>query len=165
MSQSFNYRHLYYFWVVAKEGGIARAAERLDMAVQTISAQVRELEKALGVSLLRSEGRNLVLTDAGVAAPTPWLLALSLDDYDTNGPVADVLGGRAMIATHFDGHPLAPQHGGPARLLVPHLYFWKSAKWIKGLKFTARDEAGFWELRGYHIYGDPWRQQRYSDDS
>ena len=68
MSQSFNYRHLYYFWVVAKEGGIARAAERLDMAVQTISAQVRELEKALGVSLLRSEGRNLVLTDAGVAA-------------------------------------------------------------------------------------------------
>ena len=68
MSQSFNYRHLFYFWVVAKEGGIARAAERLDMAMQTISAQVRELEKSLGVSLLRSEGRNLVLTDAGVAA-------------------------------------------------------------------------------------------------
>ncbi len=68
MSQSFNYRHLFYFWVVAKEGGIARAAERLDMAVQTISAQVRELEKSLGVSLLRTEGRNLVLTDAGVAA-------------------------------------------------------------------------------------------------
>ncbi len=105
-----------------------------------------------------------LLTDAGVAAPTPWLLALSLDDYDTNVPVADVLGGRAMIATHFDGQPLAPQHGGPARLLVPHLYFWKSAKWIKGLKFTARDEAGYWELRGYHMYGDPWRQQRYTDD-
>jgi LysR family transcriptional activator of nhaA len=68
MSQSFNYRHLFYFWVVAKEGGMARAAERLDMAVQTISAQVRELEKSLGVSLLRTEGRNLVLTDAGVAA-------------------------------------------------------------------------------------------------
>ena len=68
MSQSFNYRHLFYFWVVAKEGGIARAAERLDMAVQTISAQVRELETSLGVSLLRTEGRNLVLTDAGVAA-------------------------------------------------------------------------------------------------
>ena len=68
MSQSFNYRHLFYFWVVAKEGGIARAAERLDMAVQTISAQVRALEKSLGVSLLRNEGRTLVLTDAGVAA-------------------------------------------------------------------------------------------------
>jgi DMSO/TMAO reductase YedYZ molybdopterin-dependent catalytic subunit len=106
-----------------------------------------------------------LLADAGIAAPTPWLLALSLDDYDTNVPVADLLGGRAMVATHFDGQPLAPEHGGPARLLVPHLYFWKSAKWIKGLKFTARDEAGFWELRGYHMYGDPWRQQRYSDDS
>jgi LysR family transcriptional activator of nhaA len=68
MSQTFNYRHLFYFWVVAKEGGIARAADRLDMAVQTISAQVRELEKSLGVSLLRTEGRNLVLTEAGVAA-------------------------------------------------------------------------------------------------
>ena len=68
MSQTFNYRHLYYFWVVAKEGGVARAAERLDMAVQTISAQVRSLEKDLGIALLRTEGRNLVLTDAGVAA-------------------------------------------------------------------------------------------------
>lgn len=105
-----------------------------------------------------------LLADAGIAAPTSWVLALSLDDYDTNVPVADLIGGRAMVATHFDGQPLAPQHGGPARLLVPHLYFWKSAKWIKGLKFTARDEAGFWELRGYHMYGDPWRQQRYSSD-
>ena len=114
----------------------------------------------------RGEGVTIddLLADAGVSAPTPWLLALSLDDYDTNVPVADLLGGRAMIATHFDGQPLAPQHGGPARLLVPHLYFWKSAKWIKGLKFTARDEAGYWELRGYHMYGDPWRQQRYTDD-
>ena len=105
-----------------------------------------------------------LLADAGLAAPTPWLLALSLDDYDTNVPVADLLGGRAMVATHYEGEPLAPEHGGPSRLLVPHLYFWKSAKWIKGLKFTARDEAGFWELRGYHMYGDPWRQQRYSSD-
>ena len=105
-----------------------------------------------------------LLPDAGLAAPTPWLLPLSLDDYDTKVPVADLLSGRAMVATHYEGEPLAPEHGGPARLLVPHLYFWKSAKWIKGLKFTARDEAGFWELRGYHMYGDPWRQQRYSSD-
>ncbi|RZI94230.1 MAG: sulfite oxidase-like oxidoreductase [Variovorax sp.] len=101
---------------------------------------------------------------AGIEAPTPYLLALSFDDYDTNVPVADLVGGRAMVATHFGGAPLTAEHGGPARLLVPHLYFWKSAKWLKGLKFTARDEAGFWELRGYHMYGDPWRQQRYSDD-
>lgn len=105
-----------------------------------------------------------LLAAAGIAPPSAWLLALSHDDYDTNVPIADLLGGRAMIATRYDGKPLEPEHGGPARLLVPHLYFWKSAKWIKGLRFTARDEAGFWELRGYHMYGDPWRQQRYSDD-
>ena len=64
----------------------------------------------------------------------------------------------------FEGAPIEAEHGGPARLLVPHLYFWKSAKWIRGLRFTARDEAGFWELRGYHMYGDPWREQRYTDD-
>ena len=90
---------------------------------------------------------------AGIAAPTPYLLALSFDDYDTNVPVADLVGGRAMVATHFGGQPLTAEHGGPARLLVPHLYFWKSAKWLKGLKFTARDEAGFWELRGLsHVW-------------
>ena len=105
-----------------------------------------------------------LLAAAGIAPPTPYLLAQSLDDYDTNVPVSELLGGKAMVATHFGGLPLAPEHGGPARLLVPHLYFWKSAKWIKGLRFTAKDEAGFWELRGYHMFGDPWREQRYSDD-
>jgi DMSO/TMAO reductase YedYZ molybdopterin-dependent catalytic subunit len=105
-----------------------------------------------------------LLAAAGLTPPTGFALALSYDDYDTNVPVPDLLGGRAMVATHFDGAPLAPEHGGPARLLVPHLYFWKSAKWLRGLRFTERDEAGFWELRGYHMYGDPWRQQRYSDD-
>ena len=86
------------------------------------------------------------------------------DGYDTNVPVADLTGGRAMIATRYDGTPLPAEHGGPARLLVPHLYFWKSAKWLKGLRFTEKNEAGFWELRGYHIYGDPWREQRYTND-
>ena len=105
-----------------------------------------------------------MLAAADLAPPTGFALALSYDDYDTNVPVPDLLGGRAMVATHFDGAPLAIEHGGPARLLVPHLYFWKSAKWLRGLRFTERDEAGFWELRGYHMYGDPWRQQRYSDD-
>jgi DMSO/TMAO reductase YedYZ molybdopterin-dependent catalytic subunit len=105
-----------------------------------------------------------LLQAAAILPPRPYLLALSYDDYDTNLPVADLLGGKAMIATHYDGAPLAPEHGGPARLLVPHLYFWKSAKWIRGLRFTERNEAGFWELRGYHMYGDPWREQRYTDD-
>jgi len=105
-----------------------------------------------------------LLRAAGIEAPTPWVLARSFDDYDTNVPLADLVNGQAMVATRFGGAPLAPEHGGPARLLVPHLYFWKSAKWLKGLRFTARDEAGFWELRGYHMRGDPWREQRYTND-
>ena len=105
-----------------------------------------------------------LLADAGLEPPTPYTLALSYDGYSTNVPVTDLVGGKAMIATHYEGKPLTAEHGGPARLLVPHLYFWKSAKWINALQFLERDEAGFWELRGYHIYGDPWREQRYSGD-
>lgn len=105
-----------------------------------------------------------ILAEANVEPPTDFILAHGYDGYTTNVPLKDLVGGKAMIATTYDGKPLAPDHGGPARLLVPHLYFWKSAKWISGLQFTARDEPGFWELRGYHIYGDPWREQRYTGD-
>ena len=69
-----------------------------------------------------------------------------------------------MVATHYEGRPIAPEHGGPARLLVPHLYFWKSAKWARSLQFIAQDEPGFWEQLGYHMYGDPWKEQRYAGD-
>lgn len=106
-----------------------------------------------------------VLAAAGLEPPTGFTLAHGFDDYTTNVPTADLVGGKAMIATAYDGAPLEPDHGGPARLLVPHLYLWKSAKWLSGLQFTERDEAGFWELRGYHMYGDPWREQRYDDDA
>ena len=105
-----------------------------------------------------------ILAAAGVEAPTAFALAHSYDDYSTNVPVADLTGGKALVALRYAGRPLERDHGGPARLLVPHLYFWKSAKWLKGLQFTNRDEAGFWELRGYHIYGDPWREQRFTND-
>lgn len=106
-----------------------------------------------------------VLAAAGLSAPpTGFTLAHSYDGYSTNVPTADLVGGKAMIAHIYDGAPLDPEHGGPARLLVPHLYFWKSAKWLKGLQFTDVDTAGFWELRGYHMYGDPWREQRYTGD-
>jgi DMSO/TMAO reductase YedYZ molybdopterin-dependent catalytic subunit len=101
---------------------------------------------------------------AGLEPPTPYVLAHSFDGYSTNVPVADLIHGKAMVALRYDGKPLDPDHGGPARLLVPHLYFWKSAKWVSGLQFTERDEAGFWELRGYNIYGDPWREQRYANE-
>ena len=105
-----------------------------------------------------------IFAEAGIEPPTEFALAHSFDGYSTNVPVKDLVGGKAMIATFYNGQPLTADHGGPARLLVPHLYFWKSAKWINGLQFTKRDEPGFWELRGYHIYGDPWREQRYTGD-
>ena len=84
--------------------------------------------------------------------------------YTTNLPVADVTGAKAWIAFGYDGAPLPAEHGGPARLLVPHLYFWKSAKWVRGLELLERDEPGFWEQLGYHNRGDPWREQRYRGD-
>jgi DMSO/TMAO reductase YedYZ molybdopterin-dependent catalytic subunit len=105
-----------------------------------------------------------ILAAAGIGAPTQFALAHSYDGYSTNVPAVDLVGGKAMVALRYDGRPLEQDHGGPARLLVPHLYFWKSAKWLKGLQFIPRDEAGFWELRGYHMYGDPWREQRFTND-
>jgi DMSO/TMAO reductase YedYZ molybdopterin-dependent catalytic subunit len=94
--------------------------------------------------------------------PAPYVVAVSDGGYTTNLPLADVTGGKAWVAVKFDDVPLAPEHGGPARLLVPHLYFWKSAKWVRELRLMEDDEAGFWESLGYHNYGDPWREQRYS---
>jgi DMSO/TMAO reductase YedYZ molybdopterin-dependent catalytic subunit len=105
-----------------------------------------------------------VLAAAGLEPPTDYTLAHSFDGYSTNVPTEDLVNGKAMIALQYEDDEIETEHGGPARLLVPHLYFWKSAKWIKGLQFTTRDEAGFWELRGYHMYGDPWLEQRYTGD-
>lgn len=106
-----------------------------------------------------------LLRAAGLATPpAAWLMARADGGYSTNLALADLLDGRAMIATHYEGLPLLPAHGGPARLLVPHLYFWKSAKWVRRLEFMDADKPGFWESLGYHIRGDPWREQRYSGD-
>ena len=105
-----------------------------------------------------------IFAEAGITPPTGYMLAHGYDGYTTNIPVADLIGGKAMVALKYGGKPLEPEHGGPARLLVPHLYFWKSAKWVNGLQFTKNDEPGFWELRGYHIYGDPWKEQRFTGD-
>ena len=109
-----------------------------------------------GVSL------DVLLEDVETAAD--YVMAHSYGGYTTNLPLEDVLDGKAWIAFEYAGEPLEPVHGGPARLLVPHLYFWKSAKWVRGLQLMLEDEPGFWEGLGYHMYGDPWREQRYSDD-
>ena len=101
---------------------------------------------------------------AGVDPPAPFALIHCDGGYTTNLPVEDLLDGKAMVATQYEGLPLAPAHGGPARLLVPHLYFWKSAKWARSLDFIEENEPGFWEQLGYNLYGDPWREQRYAGD-
>jgi DMSO/TMAO reductase YedYZ molybdopterin-dependent catalytic subunit len=93
-----------------------------------------------------------------------FVLAHSSGGYTTNLPLGDLTGGKAWVAFEYDDRPLDPEHGGPARLLVPHLYFWKSAKWITSLEVRAEDRPGFWERYGYHDYGDPWLEQRYAGD-
>ena len=100
----------------------------------------------------------------GVDTAAEFAVAWCDGDYTTNVPLEDLTGGRAWVVHTYDGEPLAPEHGGPARLLVPHLYFWKSAKWVRGLTLTLQDEPGFWEAAGYHNHGDPWREQRYWND-
>ena len=109
-----------------------------------------------GVSLDTLLG--LVDHDAG------YLLAFCDGGYTTNLPLEHVADGKAWIAYDYDGEALEPEHGGPARLLVPHLYFWKSAKWVRGFRLQDEDEPGFWESNGYHILGDPWLEQRYWGD-
>ena len=100
----------------------------------------------------------------GIDTAAEYVVAFSEGGYTTNLPLADLLDGQAWVAYNFEGEDLEPEHGGPARLLVPHLYFWKSAKWVRGLRLSDADEPGFWESVGYHNYGDPWREQRYWGD-
>jgi DMSO/TMAO reductase YedYZ molybdopterin-dependent catalytic subunit len=101
------------------------------------------------------------------AMPKPeatHILLSSYDGYETNLPLMDFAAEDAILATHWAGEPITAEHGGPMRLVVPHLYFWKSAKWLRRIEFLNADQAGFWERNGYHMYGDPWTEQRYSDD-
>ena len=101
---------------------------------------------------------------AHVESAADYALVHSYGGYTTNLPVADLLDGQSWVAYEYDGEPLQPEHGGPARLLVPHLYLWKSAKWVRAIELTHDDQPGFWETAGYHNYGDPWREQRYWGD-
>ena len=97
----------------------------------------------------------------GVETESEYALFHSYGGYTTNLPLSDVRGGRAWLVHQYDGGELAPEHGGPVRLLVPHLYLWKSAKWVRGVDLVPQDLPGFWESRGYHLHGDPWREERY----
>jgi DMSO/TMAO reductase YedYZ molybdopterin-dependent catalytic subunit len=102
-----------------------------------------------------------LLKRAGVKPGAEDALVHGAEGYTTNLPVSDLDRPENLVATHWNGEPLTAEHGGPVRLLVPHLYLWKSAKWVTGIEVFAHDEPGFWEVNGYHMLGDPWKEQRY----
>ena len=112
----------------------------------------------------RWEGVSLDTLLGAVAYDAAYAVAFCDGGYTTNLPLADLRGGKAWLAFRFGGADLDPEHGGPARLLVPHLYFWKSAKWVRGIELRETDAPGFWEELGYHDRGDPWQEQRYQGD-
>ena len=108
-------------------------------------------------------GVSLDVLLADVETSAEYALVHAYGGYTTNLPLQDLQDGKAWIAYAYEGEPVPAEHGGPARLLVPHLYLWKSAKWVRGISLLTVDEPGFWETAGYHNYGDPWREQRYWD--
>jgi DMSO/TMAO reductase YedYZ molybdopterin-dependent catalytic subunit len=110
------------------------------------------------------EGVSLDTLLGQVETSANFALTESYGGYSTNLPLEDLTDHKAWIAFRYDGQELEPEHGGPARLLVPHLYLWKSAKWVHGIRLLDQDEPGFWESLGYHNYGDPWQEQRFWGD-
>ena len=137
--------------------------EFVALPTETLTADIHCVTKW---SKLGTTWKGISLDDLleHVETSATYALAFSDGGYTTNLPLADLTGGKAWIAYEYEGEPLEPEHGGPARLLVPHLYFWKSAKWVRGIELLDEDQPGFWEYYGYHNYGDPWKEQRYRGD-
>lgn len=133
-------------------------ASTYDGAIHCVTTWSKFAMRWVGVSI------DTLLEITGLQPEASHVMAVSHTGYTTNLPLDDVRGGKAWVAWEVDGAPLAPDHGGPVRLLVPHLYFWKSAKWVAGLQVMDHDEPGFWEQNGYHDRGDPWLEQRYQGD-
>jgi DMSO/TMAO reductase YedYZ molybdopterin-dependent catalytic subunit len=157
-------------WTFRLEGLVARQVSLSWDEVHALPASVYEGDihcvttwSKLGMRFSGVSVDNL-LAVAGPLEEATHVLAFSHTGYTTNLPLGDVTDGRAWVAWEVDGRPLPREHGGPARLLVPHLYFWKSAKWVAGLRLLDHDEPGFWEQNGYHDRGDPWLEQRYQGD-
>ncbi len=155
-------------WQLQIDGMVARARtlsweEFAELPFETVPCDIHCVTKwsKLGTSF---GGVSLDTLLEGVEPRGQHVMASSYGGYTTNLPLADLTGGRAWVVTEFEGEPLPREHGGPARLLVPHLYFWKSAKWLTRLTVLDHEEPGFWEANGYHIRGDPWKEQRYWND-
>ena len=134
--------------------------EFLELGAEDVSTDIHCVTRwsKLGTSW---RGVSLDTVIDHVETDASYAMAHSYGGYTTNISLEDLLGGKAWVAFEFEGDPLDPEHGGPARLLVPHLYFWKSAKWIRGHTLMEDDEPGFWEQNGYHMHGDPWTEERY----
>jgi DMSO/TMAO reductase YedYZ molybdopterin-dependent catalytic subunit len=137
---------------------LPREAPTVDIHCVTKWSKFDTKWEGVSVDVLLASARDAGLADG------KFVVAFCDGGYTTNLPIDDVTGGKAWVVFGYDGAPLPAEHGGPARLLVPHLYFWKSAKWVRGLRLLERDERGFWEQLGYHDRGDPWREQRYQGD-
>ncbi len=155
-------------WSITVDGEVARPRTwtAADVAALPQEEVVRDIHCVTRWSRFDMSFRGVpvaaLLDEAG--ATGTHVMVHSTGGYTTNLGMDDLAEGRAWAVTHVDGEPLAPVHGGPVRLVVPHLYFWKSAKWLSGLHVLDHDEPGFWEVNGYHMHGDPWRQERYSSD-
>ncbi len=139
------------------------AQEFAELPFETVPCDIHCVTKwsKLGTSF---GGVSIDILLDGVEPQGAYAMAYSYGGYTTNLPLSDLTGGKAWVVTEHEGDPLPREHGGPARLLVPHLYFWKSAKWLAGLRVMDHDEPGFWEQNGYHSRGDPWKEERYWTD-
>jgi DMSO/TMAO reductase YedYZ molybdopterin-dependent catalytic subunit len=153
-------------FTISTETGSSRGWSWLDFTKLPSEEQTVDLHCVTRWSKLGTTWRGVSLDTllADVDTAADFVLVRSYGGYTTNLPLEDLLDGQAWIAYEYEGEPLAAEHGGPARLLVPHLYLWKSAKWVRGLQLSLEDEPGFWESLGYHNYGDPWQEQRYDGD-
>ena len=155
-------------WSLRIDGAVGEArewtaAQFADLAFETVPCDIHCVTKwsKLGTSF---GGVSLDVLLEAVEPLGAFAMAYSHGDYTTNVALDDLSDGKAWVVTEHEGEPLPREHGGPARLLVPHLYFWKSAKWIAGLRIMDHDEPGFWEENGYHNRGDPWKEERYWND-
>ena len=151
-------------FAIENESGYVKRWSWVDLMALPIDEVTTDIHCVTSWSKFGTSWRGVSLDTllADVETSAQYATAHSYGGYTTNLPLDDLRHGKAWVAFEFDGVTLEPEHGGPARLLVPHLYFWKSAKWIKGLRLTDDDAPGFWEQNGYHMYGDPWLEQRYS---
>jgi DMSO/TMAO reductase YedYZ molybdopterin-dependent catalytic subunit len=155
-------------WSFLIDGAVDQAVswpwrEFLELPAETVTVDIHCVTKWSKVDT-SWRGVSLDTLLPQVESAAGYVTAWSDGGYTTNLPLDDVTGGKAWVAYEYGGEPLEDEHGGPARLLVPHLYFWKSAKWVRGLTLTLDDEPGFWETYGYHNRGDPWLEQRYQGD-